>query len=303
MSNTLGTTNADVIAQEALKALQASLPILGQIATDHSKQNARWGESVIVHEVAAAAAADFNPATGYVASARTQVDIPVTLNKHKHHTYSVGVQEASSSRVDLIKRFGLNAAYALGAAVVGDLCALIVAENFANKTVVDLGAGEDGFTRKSAIRVGKALSKRGVPGMGRFMLLNPDYYGSLSMDITTLQVMLAAGAEAVQSGKLPNVHGFDVSEFVDLPANGEDLVGFAGTRTSLAFASRIPDDPGQGQPNVRISTVTDEATGLSLQVREWYNADLAKFYRAYTLMYGVAKGQVGALERITSKAA
>jgi hypothetical protein len=300
MPNTLGTTNADVIAQEALKALQASLPILGQIATDHSKENARFNERVIVHEVAAAAAADFNPATGYVASDRTQVDIPVTLNKHKHHTYSVGVQEASSSRVDLIKRFGLNAAYALGAAVVSDLCALILEAAFANKTTKALGAGGDGFDRKASIAVGTALSKRGVPGMGRFMLLNPDYYGSLSMDLTMLQVMLGGGAAAVESGRLPRVHGFDVSEFVDLPGNGENLVGFAGTRTALAFASRIPDDPGQGQSNVRISTVTDEATGLSLQVREWYNADLAKFYRTYTLMYGVAKGQAAALQRIVS---
>lgn len=300
MPNTLGTTNADVIAQEALKALQGALPVLSQIATDHSKEGARFGETVIVHEVSAAAAADFVPATGYVASDRVQVDIPVALNKHKHHTYSVGVQEASSSRVDLIKRFGLNAAYALGAAVVSDLCALILEANFANKSTKALGAGGDGFDRKAAIAVGTALSKRGVPGFGRFMLLNPDYYGSLSMDVTMLQVLLAAGAQSVQSGKLPQIHGFDVSEFVDLPANGQNLVGFAGTRTALAFASRLPDDPGQGQSNVRISTVTDEQTGLSLQVREWYNPDLAKFNRTYTLMYGVAKGQTDALQRIVS---
>jgi hypothetical protein len=300
MPNTLGTTNADVIAQEALKALQGTLPILGQIATDHSKEKARFGEAVIVHEVAAAAAIDFDAATGYVPAARTQVDIPVTINKHKHHTYGVTVQEASSSRVDLIARFALNAAYSIGAALVTDLCALILEAAFANKTVKALGAGGDGFDRKAAIAIGTALSKRGVPGMGRFMLLNPDYYGSLSMDLTMLQVMLGKGSEAVESGKLPRVHGFDVSEFVDLPANGQNLVGFAGTRTSLALATRIPDDPGEGESNVRISTVTDEQTGISLQVREYYNSTLATFNRSYTLMYGVAKGQADALQRIVS---
>ncbi len=300
MGNTTGTTNANVIAQEALKQLQAALPILGQIATDHSKENARFGETIIVHEVAAAAAIPFDPAVGYVPSDRTQVDIPVTLNKHKHHTYGVSVQEASSSRVDLIKRFGLNAAYAIGAAVVSDICALITNANFANKTTKALGAGGDGFDRKTAIAIATALSKRGVPPLGRFMLLNPDYYGSLSMDLTMLQVLLARGAQAVETGKLPNVHGFEVSEFVDLPTNDENLVGFAGTRTALALATRIPDDPGKGESNCRISTVTDESTGLSLQVREWYEATLAQYRRTYTLMYGVAKGQTSALQRIVS---
>ena len=120
MSNTLGTTNADVIALEALTQLKARLPILSQIAADHSKENAKFGERVIVHEVQAGTAPEFNPATGYVAQNRTQIDIPVTINKHRHHTYAVGVQEASSSRADLVQRFALNAAYALGAAVVGD---------------------------------------------------------------------------------------------------------------------------------------------------------------------------------------
>lgn len=300
MPNTLGTTNADVIAQEALTQLQGTLPILSQVASDYSKENARFGEAVIVHEVSAAAAADFVPATGYAPSARAQVDIPVTINKHKHHTYSVGVQEASSSRVDLIKRFGLNAAYSIGSALVADLCALVLNSNFAGKTVKALGAGGDGFDRKQLVGVGTALSKRGVPPLGRFALLNPDYYGSLSMDITMLQVMLGAGAQAVSTGRLPQIHGFDVSEFVDLPGNSENLVGFAGARTALAIATRIPDDPGQGESNCRISVVSDAQTGLSLQVREWYNPDLAQFRRSYTLMYGVAVGQDDALQRIVS---
>lgn len=301
MANTLGTTNADVIAQEALKELQAALPILSQIAADHSKEKARFGETIIVHEVAAAAAIPFDPAVGYVPSDRTQVDIEVKLDKHKHHTYSVGVQEASSSRVDLIKRFALNAAYSIGSAVVGDLCALIVNANFSHKTTKALGAGGDGFDRKAVIGVGTALSKRGVPPLGRFMLLNPEYYGSLSMDVTMLQVLLAAGARTVETGNLPNVHGFEVSEFVDLPANAEHLAGFAGTRTALALATRIPDDPGQGESNCRISTVAEENTGLALQVREWYEATLAQYRRTYTLMYGVAKGQTGALQRVVAQ--
>jgi len=300
MANTLGTTNADVIAQRALETLVADLPIIGQIATDLSDANAKFNERVIVHEVTAAAAADFSAVTGYVPSTRTQVDIPVTINKHKHHTYSVSVTEASTSRVDLIERFAQTAAYSIGAALVADLSALVLAAAYAGKTTQALGAGADGFDRKSLIKVGLALSLRKVPAMGRWALLSPAYYASLCMDNTMLTALLQAGSQAVISGRLPNVGGFNVSEFVDLPDNGENLVGFAGVRSALALATRIPDDPGQGQSNCRISVITEPKTGLSLQVREWYNADYAAFRRTYTLMYGVAAGQGDAIQRIVS---
>jgi hypothetical protein len=299
MGNTLGTTNADVIAQEALHQMVALLPIIGEIASDFSSEGARYNERVIVSEVAAVEAVDFVPATGYVSTDRTQIDIPVTINKHKHHTYGVTVQEASSARVDLIKRFAQAGAYAIGAALVKDLCALMTAANFTNKTVKALGAGLDGFDRKALVSVGTALSTRNVVPFGRFALLNSDYFGSLLSDSNMMQIMLAKGAESVVSGKLQEVHGFKPMEFSGLPTT-ENLCGFAGTRTALALATRIPDDPGQNASNCRISVVTDEQTGISLQTREWYNADLAKFLRTYTLMYGVAVGQATSGQRIVS---
>jgi hypothetical protein len=301
MSNTNGTTNANVIAQEALVQLKAKLPIIRQIATDLTDQKAKYGETVIVHEVQAGTAATFNPTTGYVAEARTQVDIPVTINLHKHHTYAIGVQEASSSRVDLIKRYGLNAAYVLGSAIVSSLVGLVTNAAYANKSVIALGAGGDGFNRKSVVKINGALSKRGVNPFERFGLLNSDFYASLMSDDSLMNLLALSGAKPVAENMLPPVHGVGISEFVDLADNGEDLVGFIGGRTALALATRIPDDPGAGESNVRITVETDADTGLALQVREWYDATLAKFSRTYTLMYGVSVGQAAALQRIVAK--
>ncbi len=296
--NVTGTTNADVIAQRALEMLVARLPFLGQISTDFSNEPVKFGARVITHIVTAAAAVNFDPSVGYVPSARTQVDVPVPLDKHKHHTYGVSVQEASSSQINLIERYATTASYSIGAALVADLLGLVVADDFANATQIALGENEDGFNRRGVIRVGKALGKRGVPPMGRFMLLNPDFYASLGLDNQMLVALLQAGAQTIQTGVLPNVHSFDISEFVDFPTNDEDLAGIAGTRDALCLVTRIPDDPGQGQSNVRISTVTEPQTGISVQVREWYEPTLAQFRRTYTLMYGVAKGQAASLQRI-----
>jgi hypothetical protein len=300
MGNTLGTTNANVIAQKALDTLVARLPLIGKITTNFSNEVVRWGEAVITHIVTAAEASDFDTTNGYVASDRTQVDVSTTLNKHKHHTYSIGVQEATSSRISLIERFAKTSAYAVGAAMVNDLCALVTAGNYSNKTVQALGAGGDGFQRKHLVRCGIALNKRNVLPMDRFMVLNPDYYGSLEMDLTTLSVLRDVGAQVVQSGTLPVIHGFSIEEYSNVPSTG-DLVGFAGTADSMCIVSRIPDDPGEGQSNVRLSVVTEPQTGLSMQVREWYEPGKAKFNRTYTLMYGVAVGQATSLQRITSK--
>jgi hypothetical protein len=301
MANTLGTTNAGVIAQKALRTLVAKLPFLRMFTTDFTAEAARFGETVTSHIVTAAAAIDFDPEVGYAPSNRVQVDVPVTLNKHKHHTYSVGVQEASSSRIDLNERLATTAAYAIGAALVSDLCGLVKTAAYATKVVSPLGESLDGFDRKQLIRVGLALSTAKVGPFDRYALLNPSYYGSLAMDTNLMLALRQAGADAVVSGVLPGLHGFDVAEFVDLPDNGQDLAGFACTPDALVIATRIPDDPGQGQSNCQITVVTDEDSGLSLQVREWYNADLGQFRRTYTLMYGVAKGNASALVRIVTK--
>jgi len=301
MANTLGTTNGILIAQNALATLLAVLPFLKKITTDFSDQKALFGQTVITHIVTAAPAVDFDPAVGYVAQGRTQVDVPVTINKHKHHTYEIGVQEASSTHIDLVQRFALTAAYSIGQALVQDLCALVTAAAFPNATAIPLGAGGDGFDRKGVIKCGVALSKRKVQPFGRFMLLNPDYKGSIENDITVVG-QLYTGARAIQTGSLPNVHGFGIDEYIELPDNGQNLAGFCGVPEGLVLATRIPDDPGEGNAVCDIHTVTDEDSGISLQVREWYNADQGKFKRTYTLMYGVAKGHPDTIQRIVTSA-
>ena len=49
-----------------------------------------------------------------------------------------------------------------------------------------------------------------------------------------------------------------------------------------------------------IETVTEENTGLSLQVRTWYDFSLGREMRTYSLMYGVGVGNAAAVERLTT---
>jgi len=195
-TNTLGTTNGILIAQNALATLLALLPVLKNITTDFSDQKILFGQTLITHIVTAAPAVDFDPTVGYVAQGRAQIDVPVTINKHKHHTYEIGVQEASSTHIDLIQRFALTAAYSIGQALVQDLCALVTAANFPAYSALPLGSGGDGFDRKAVIKCGTALSTRKVQPYGRFMLLNPLYKGSIENDIRSSASSIPAKARS-----------------------------------------------------------------------------------------------------------
>ena len=46
--------------------------------------------------------------------------------------------------------------------------------------------------------------------------------------------------------------------------------------------------------------MTEPNTGLSLQLRQWYEPKEGKEYRSYVMLYGVAAGNPAALERLVT---
>ena len=114
MANTLGTANGAIIARRALTTLLEQFPFLQQITTDFSNEPVLFNQTVYTKLPSAVSAIDYNTTTGYVSADVTQVDVPVTLNKHKHVTYGMNDAERSSTPTNLIERFAGNAAQALG---------------------------------------------------------------------------------------------------------------------------------------------------------------------------------------------
>ena len=108
MANTIGTTNANVIAQRALEILVADYSFLRNAVTDFSSEAAKYNASVFTHRISATTAQDYSQANGYAATATTQTDVQITLNKFKHVSYSVDDQERTSSNINLIERFGIT---------------------------------------------------------------------------------------------------------------------------------------------------------------------------------------------------
>jgi hypothetical protein len=156
-----------------------------------------------------------------------------------------------------------------------------------------------GVDRKTVIAAGKKLTTRKVPSIGRVALLNSDYYAKLCED-TSLIANAGSPADTVRSGELGNVHGFKTFEFAQLPTNDENLVGIFLQPGALLMATRLPTPPEKASFPGTLTTVTDDKSGLSVQVRTWYDPLLGKEFRTFTLMFGVAKGDANRLERLLS---
>ncbi len=295
MANTLGTANGAIIARRALTTLLEQFPFLQQITTDFSNEPVLFNQTVYTKLPSAVSAIDYNTTTGYVSADVTQVDVPVTLNKHKHVTYGMNDAERSSTPTNLIERFAGNAAQALGLQLMNDLFALLTLANYGNSSVITVAA----MNRAKLVGVAKKLTGRKVPQVGRFAVLQSDYYESLMNDAVLVN-NAGSPADTVRSGHLGNVAGFSVSEYYQLPQNAQSLAGFAGSAEGLILATRVPAEPQNvDQLPGSIEIVTEPNTGLSLQVRHWYDFALGRENVTFTLMYGVAVGNAAAIERMT----
>jgi len=293
MANTIGTTNANVIAQRALEILVADYSFLKNSVTDFSSEAAKYNASIYTHRISATTAQDYSQANGYVATATTQTDVQITLNKFKHVSYSVDDQERTSSNINLIERFAGAAAHALGLQMVGDLLALVTSSSFTSA----LTQSSATFSYASVISAGITLNNANVPQHDRYAVLNPSFYGRLLNDSTIVANAQISGEQSRTAG-IGSVAGFNINLYSAVPQNSITLGGFFAQREALLIAARVPEVPTGVPIPGDISVVTEPRTGLSCMVRESYDVRLGLLQRTYALIYGVKAGETNSLVRI-----
>lgn len=293
MANTIGTTNANVIAQRALEILVADYSFLRNSVTDFSSEAAKYNASIYTHRISATTAQDYSQANGYVATATTQTDVQITLNKFKHVSYSVDDQERTSSNINLIERFAGAAAHALGLQMVGDLLTLVTSSTFTNA----LTQSSATFSYASVVSAGITLNNNNVPQHDRYAVLAPSFYGRLLNDSTIVANAQISGEQARTAG-IGSVAGFNINMYSAVPSNSITLGGFFAQREALLIAARVPEIPSNVMIPGTIDVVTEPRTGLSIQIREAYNVFSGQLQRTYALIYGVKAGETNSLVRI-----
>ena len=293
MANTLGTTNANVIAQRALEILVEDYSFLRNSVTDFSDSAAKYNASIYTHRVSALTAQDYSQANGYVATAATQTDVQITLDKFKHVSYDVDDQERTTSNINLIERFAGAAAHALGLQMVGDLLALVTSSSYTSAITVSSAS----FSYAWAVSAGEVLNNNKTPANDRYAVLAPKYFGSLLKDSNVVANPQISG-DAVRNAGLGAVAGFNINMYPSIPSNGITLGGFFAQREALVIASRVPEIPSNVTIPGNISNVTEPRTGLTIQSREHYDVQKGVVQRTLALIYGVKAGETSSLVRI-----
>ena len=292
MANSIGGINLAQIAQQTLETLSAEMPVVSAFTTDFSSDVADVGESVSTRVASAVSAGDAT--SGYSATDVTSTAKTITLNKHKHFTAAFTDLEIAKGGMDMLERtFVQPAVHSVVNAMMDDLLALVVNATYSNNTVVTAA----NFGADDVATLAGDLTTLNVPRGGRAMVIKPAYYAALAKD-NAIQASYAFGNPgAIQDNNIPRVHGFDVLEYSDIPANSENLEGFVCGKEALIIAGRQPALPENWAGSVE--SVQDPDTGITLQLRNWYEGKDGAQYITATLIYGVSAG-TDSLKRILS---
>jgi hypothetical protein len=292
MANVIGGINLAQIAEEALITLSAEMPIVSAFTTDFSSDVADVGESVSTRVATAVSAGDAT--SGYSATDVTSTAKTITLNKHKHFTAAFTDLEIAKGGMDMLERtFVRPAVHSVVNAMMDDLLALAVAATYSAEVTVVAGS----FGADDVADLAGDLTTLNVPKADRALVIKPAYYANLAQDNAIQASYAYGGPGSIRDNAVPKVHGFNVYEYSDIPANSENLEGFACGPEALIIAGRQPALPENWAGAVE--SVQDPDTGVTLQLRNWYEGKDGAQYITATLIYGVAAG-TASMKRIVS---
>lgn len=293
MANALNGVFLTRIAELSLQALLTTkLPILS-MWTDFSAEVVPYGNAVTTRYPNALVAQNF-------ASAKTPIDSntvsrTITLNKYIGVPIAFTDTEIAFSDVKLMDLFVKPAISELADNVMATAQALITVASYSSNTVL---AAANFTVANVASNIVQTLNTNKVPQGRRAMVIPPTYATTLKKD-TALQASYAYGGnQTITTGVLPKVYGIDVWEYNGTIPTTNNLAAYAFAPEALILASRPPALPRNWYGEV--VNVTDPETGLTIQIRDYYNG--TSQITEWCLIYGAAVGNPGNLIRITNVA-
>jgi hypothetical protein len=291
------------ILADIASAIAVQAPLLSRVATDFTSEPLKKGQTAVAHIAKRPTVADYDyaDAAGYgkgAIEANTLVeDREIVISAHKHAPIKVSYLQGISDQKQVYQAVLNESAAAIGKAIVDDGLAQIVDANFSQKTIETV-ANTD---RDTLGKIRKAMNEIGAMTTGRTAIVNSDVFEALDADPRIASRDFygqQTGGEAL--GMLRNVAGFEaVMEYPDLPANAENLTGFAMDPRAMAIKTGLPRDIEQIRQNVgapataNFETITDPATGLTLLGITWQQPGTFHVFMTVTLMWGWSVGSGG----------
>lgn len=284
-TNTLAGVNLTKISQVSLDVLKTEGIPLSAFTTDFSSEMLPKGETVTTRFATMPSTQDFDSSKATSNSATTARS--VTLNNYRGVSIGFKDTELTYSPVDLADLFVRPAISALVDYVINSVLTRVTDANGFTR-VATLSAGA--FDADAVADLAEGLSTAKVPKSPRNLIIKPTYMASLAKDnAITAASDGPAGASVIRDHQLPRIHGFNVVEYAGtIPGNSENLVGLACGKQALILAARGVVEPPAGTWFGNIENIVDPASGLPIQIREYYDGTELRY--EFSVLFGHAIG-------------
>lgn len=299
MANTDFRTNGvndEILARNVLRGFTAGIAPLAALTTGFSAEARQPGDTVkVIRDNAAIDAVQTKAIGGAYTIQDADADkVDIVLGDPKYVSYGlddVEVAEAEGITIDL---FGQRKGHALAKSIFQDILSVVTNANFG--TAAFVGAAST-FDDDDVADIAKVCDEDDMPEEGRVLILSPAYINSLRKS-AAIKDTSGYGFNAIMSGNVPMLHGFRVIMSNIIPANGQNLVGFACEPSAIVSAFRY-NLPQPGHKYTRAEPVVGEG-GISLGLRQWYSEDYGNNRVVMESIYGKAVGIDAGIKRITS---
>lgn len=328
MANSLGTLQAaQLIMQRALTLCFTGFPMLRTFAKGFKELDGRvaqmgLGQTAITRKLGDSVVGNFGDAAAGV----TATDVSVRLSNFRQIYHKFTVEEINQAgNINLLDLIALPVGIKLAQSITGAVAAQVCRANFnttKNSQAPYLSVAA-GWTRANTILpLAKMANERGIPSnmslptingqasfadANRFAIINSDVEAALLGDQMIVSEMNnPANAQAIRSGMLPVVSGFQFAPYPVMPNTDGNLIGFAGNADALGYVARAPSTPFDLMPDLPrtalMAIVQDPTSGFQvLIIIEGQVADLSLHMRVVWLD-GLAVGNTDNLIRLINGA-
>ena len=296
MANSIAGINDDIISQAVLEGYTTAIAPITALTADFSDEAARRGEKVSImrDNTAIDAALDKTTHGAYTVQDADSDAVEITLGQPKYVSWGLDDTEIANSSVLSMEKFGRRKGNLLAKTVLQDIWSEVTAANFGTASFV--GAAST-FDEDDVADVAEDCDSADWAQDDRYLVLSPAYIAALRK-AGAIKDTSGYGYNAIQSGDIPMLHGFKVIMSNAIPANGENLTGFATDGNGIASAFRYLA-PQEGHKYNRAEALVGEG-GITLGLRDWYSEDDGVRKNVVECVYGYETGITTGIKRITS---
>lgn len=297
----MALTNLQVteIMNSALIAFRVNLIAirLFSIAMRKSGDPLQKGDTMKVpyYPLEGSASKDFNGTYDFTGAGANASGLDVVVNKRKYQPLITTSVERERYHYDP-KKLGEMKGAKLAQDVVVDILSLVTAANY-GAAGLDVDAAT--FDSDDVVDLRTVCGQANWPQMQRGLVLDSAYEGGLLKDGAIKGADAYGSSDPIQEGLLRRLLGFDLAVAEIVPANGENLKGFAcyPSAALVGFAPVTPD-PAVREKLTAYEVAQDPETGLLLEYRLWGDPDSDSRKEVIEANYGFLKGESTALKRI-----